>query len=186
MTKFEIGTCYMNEPSTMDAEQVARTVAKYVDQEEGSARSNGGALFALRSSEVFFGTRRAWTNVNFTVKLESFAIAQSLVAELIRVTGHGWNAPTQDPDAVAEAGPTWGMFTADGASRVAGAVALLEESLRNGTLPAQSLAAAVDAHMAAISNEGHREVYDTEVRNAIYSSLERTLEELGIRLTLNV
>lgn len=187
MRTFEIGTCFSqgDKLSNIDAAAVATAVAEFVDQEDGSGYHNGGAWFSLRTHEIFCGTRRAHTNVNFTVKVPDMQTAIAVRDAVNAATGHQWNAPTQDFDELEkEMGDrkTWGMFSAEGAGKVQASVDLLEGHLRSGALSPVKLDEAVDIHCKAIAREGHGEVFDTAVREEIWGALDRVLEELGVRL----
>lgn len=174
MSNFEIGTCFTGKRSELDASLCQEALAPYLKSD----------IFVLEEHTVFFGRRLAHTNARVKLRDVTLAEAKEARKALETLTGVRWNAPTQDPDEVEEeaGGRSWGMFTSEGASRVAGAVALLEESLRNGTLsPAEEfLTNAVEAHMNAIAGEGHAEVFDTAVREEVYGRLDKVIKELGV------
>lgn len=173
---YELSTCFSGELSTLDASLCQEAVAPYLV---------GTELFALTTTNVFYGRRLAHTNVHIKLRDVTLAQAREATAALSTLTGKRWNAPTQDYDeveAALEGKSTYGMFTAEGATRVAGIVALLDAALRTGTLSPTKLDEALEGHRKALADEGHGEVYDTDVREQIWAVLDRTLEELGVQL----
>lgn len=189
MRTYEISTCFMGAPTEIDAQQVADAVIPIVveNQTEEDRWRGESPLFVLETHEVFFGVRRAHTNVRLTVKAPDMAAAIKICEAVSVATLRKWNAPTQNMDEVekelGEDGKTWGMYTAEGARKVEAMVELLSDQLRNGTLSPveQFLTNAVELHCNAIANEGHSEVFDTAVREEIYGAIDRVLEELRVR-----
>lgn len=183
MPTYEISTCFMREASTLDAQLVADAVAEALPPSEDHV--NGGAFFALETVEVFFGARRAHTNVEFTLKDVDYATARKVQHAVSKATGRGWNEPTQDMDerdAELDGKSTLGMFSAAGSLLLHAELDKLESQLRDGSLSPIKLDEYVGCMEDAISFKGHREVGDTEVREAIWARINRVLQELGIAL----
>lgn len=77
---------------------------------------------------------------------------------------------------------SYGMYTRAGTDEVKQLIAVLEQGLREGTIPAQHLAARVETEQHIVAGLGHTEVHDTAVREVIWEKLDRVLADLGIQL----
>lgn len=178
MSTFDITTCLRGVDERVDAQAAANAVTPLL---------NGTDVFAIKSTQVFFGGEHSHTNVDVTVRNVTHTQAMTLRKVLGEATGRTWNTPSQDYDErekELDGKPSYGMFTTEGALAVGALLDLLEVELRTGKLPAQKTDVWLEERYEEFRAAGHSEVTDTEVRGAIHSRLERVLEELGLAVRL--
>lgn len=180
LRRFEITTCFLNGPSTLDPAVIAAAVSPLLPHEGW----RDSAPVAVRTASVFFGAQFSHTNVDVAVRVPTFADAVKIRDAISEATGRRRNAPTQDYDDVrAELGDarSWSVFTAEGALAVQAVVDKLEGWLRSGELSPVNL----ETKLTELEQPlyGLAPGYgDTEPGSEVRAYLRKVCRELGVEL----
>lgn len=170
---FEFGTTVKADalPDTM-------TIVTGITSILGPPDAGASQLVGIHTDFVYFGERLA--HINWRAVVSNIDYPQ---ARLVQETLKNFDlrtSLTEELPGNETAG--LGMFTTAGAESLRDALLDTEDRLRDGRLSPVKLREWVDTFKEGLSEQGHGEVYDTDVREIIWDRLDRVLAELGIQL----